>query len=149
MNCFSVNLVVISSVWIFLPPQTLQFDRSQLAAVTEENEGLRKQVEQLEGEAKKWVICCIRSCGSLNDSHSNDLDHDAYLCCQVLFINTNRKHFLYNSSSPRRHMSQYMWCGKYIHSITHCVICTCRLNVILKNTVCHILRSYLCIYCLL
>uniref|UniRef100_A0A671TI06 Golgin A3 n=1 Tax=Sparus aurata TaxID=8175 RepID=A0A671TI06_SPAAU len=35
--------------------QTLQFDRSQLAAVTEENEGLRKQVEQLEGEAKKAI----------------------------------------------------------------------------------------------
>ncbi|KAI4820283.1 hypothetical protein KUCAC02_028267, partial [Chaenocephalus aceratus] len=35
--------------------QSLQFDRSQLAAVTEENEGLRKQVEQLEGEAKKAI----------------------------------------------------------------------------------------------
>lgn len=33
--------------------QSLQFDQSQLAAVTEENEGLRKQVEQMEGEAKK------------------------------------------------------------------------------------------------
>ncbi|XP_073322360.1 golgin subfamily A member 3 isoform X2 [Pagrus major] len=35
--------------------QSLQFDRSQLAAVTEENEGLRKQVEQMEGEAKKAI----------------------------------------------------------------------------------------------
>ncbi|XP_056275047.1 golgin subfamily A member 3 isoform X2 [Pseudoliparis swirei] len=35
--------------------QTLQFDQSQLAAVTEENEGLRKQVEQFEGEAKKAI----------------------------------------------------------------------------------------------
>lgn len=35
--------------------QTLQFDRSQLAAVTEENEGLRKQVEQMEAEAKKAI----------------------------------------------------------------------------------------------
>ncbi|KAM7018276.1 golgin subfamily A member 3 isoform 1-T1 [Tautogolabrus adspersus] len=35
--------------------QSLQFDQSQLAAVTEENEGLRKQVEQLEGEAKKAI----------------------------------------------------------------------------------------------
>jgi len=38
---------------VVLPIQTLQFDQSQLAAVTEENEGLRKQVEQFEGEAKK------------------------------------------------------------------------------------------------
>uniref|UniRef100_A0A8C6UFF2 Golgin A3 n=1 Tax=Neogobius melanostomus TaxID=47308 RepID=A0A8C6UFF2_9GOBI len=35
--------------------QTLQFDRSQLAVVTEENEGLRKQVEQMESEAKKAI----------------------------------------------------------------------------------------------
>nr|XP_015827471.2 golgin subfamily A member 3 isoform X2 [Nothobranchius furzeri]XP_015827473.2 golgin subfamily A member 3 isoform X2 [Nothobranchius furzeri] len=35
--------------------QSLQFDQSQLAAVTQENEGLRKQVEQLEGEAKKAI----------------------------------------------------------------------------------------------
>lgn len=35
--------------------QSLQFDQSQLAAVTQENEGLRKQVEQMEAEAKKWV----------------------------------------------------------------------------------------------
>uniref|UniRef100_A0A8C9YH93 Golgin A3 n=1 Tax=Sander lucioperca TaxID=283035 RepID=A0A8C9YH93_SANLU len=35
--------------------QSLQFDHSQLAAVTEENEGLRKQVEQMEGEAKKAI----------------------------------------------------------------------------------------------
>ncbi|XP_038559082.1 golgin subfamily A member 3 isoform X2 [Micropterus salmoides] len=35
--------------------QSLQFDQSQLAAVTEENEGLRKQVEQMEGEAKKAI----------------------------------------------------------------------------------------------
>lgn len=34
-------------------PQSLQFDRNQLAAVTDENESLRKQVEQMEGEAKK------------------------------------------------------------------------------------------------
>lgn len=33
--------------------QSLQFDQNQLAAVTEENESLRKQVEQMEGEAKK------------------------------------------------------------------------------------------------
>ncbi|XP_034026977.1 golgin subfamily A member 3 isoform X2 [Thalassophryne amazonica] len=35
--------------------QSMQFDRSQLTAVTEENEGLRKQVEQMEGEAKKAI----------------------------------------------------------------------------------------------
>ncbi|XP_010731567.3 golgin subfamily A member 3 isoform X1 [Larimichthys crocea] len=35
--------------------QSLQFDQSQLAAVTEENESLRKQVEQMEGEAKKAI----------------------------------------------------------------------------------------------
>uniref|UniRef100_A0AAV2MTY6 Golgin A3 n=1 Tax=Knipowitschia caucasica TaxID=637954 RepID=A0AAV2MTY6_KNICA len=35
--------------------QSLQFDRSQLVSVTEENEGLRKQVEQMEGEAKKAI----------------------------------------------------------------------------------------------
>lgn len=38
---------------VFSPRQTLQFDRNQLAAVTNENESLRKQVEQMEGEAKK------------------------------------------------------------------------------------------------
>lgn len=38
---------------MFLPLQTQQFDQSQLAAVTEENEALKKQVEQMEGEAKK------------------------------------------------------------------------------------------------
>ncbi|XP_041855312.1 golgin subfamily A member 3 isoform X2 [Melanotaenia boesemani] len=35
--------------------QSLQFDQNQLAAVTQENEGLRKQVEQMEGEAKKAI----------------------------------------------------------------------------------------------
>ncbi|XP_067459359.1 golgin subfamily A member 3 isoform X1 [Thunnus thynnus] len=35
--------------------QSLQFDQSQLAAVTEENEGLRKQVEKMESEAKKAI----------------------------------------------------------------------------------------------
>ncbi|KAJ8415385.1 hypothetical protein AAFF_G00423650 [Aldrovandia affinis] len=35
--------------------QSLQFDQSQLAAVTEENEGLRKQVEQMQEEAKKAI----------------------------------------------------------------------------------------------
>ncbi|XP_072289327.1 golgin subfamily A member 3 isoform X2 [Eucyclogobius newberryi] len=35
--------------------QSLQFDQSQLASVTEENEGLRKQVEQMEAEAKKAI----------------------------------------------------------------------------------------------
>ncbi|XP_061586350.1 golgin subfamily A member 3 [Cololabis saira] len=35
--------------------QTLQFDQNQLAAVTQENESLRKQVEQMEGEAKKAI----------------------------------------------------------------------------------------------
>lgn len=35
--------------------QSLQFDRNQLAAVTNENESLRKQVEQMEGEAKKAI----------------------------------------------------------------------------------------------
>ncbi|XP_071390406.1 golgin subfamily A member 3 isoform X2 [Centroberyx affinis] len=35
--------------------QSLQFDQSQLAAVTEENEGLRKQVEQMQGDAKKAI----------------------------------------------------------------------------------------------
>ncbi|KAM4616420.1 golgin subfamily A member 3 [Polymixia lowei] len=34
---------------------SLQFDQSQLAAVTEENEGLRKQVEQMQSEAKKAI----------------------------------------------------------------------------------------------
>lgn len=38
---------------VFSPRQSLQFDRNQLAAVTNENESLRKQVEQMEGEAKK------------------------------------------------------------------------------------------------
>ncbi|KAJ8380202.1 hypothetical protein SKAU_G00009800 [Synaphobranchus kaupii] len=35
--------------------QSLQFDQSQLAAVTEENEVLRKQVEQMQEEAKKAI----------------------------------------------------------------------------------------------
>ncbi|XP_066545073.1 golgin subfamily A member 3 isoform X1 [Amia ocellicauda] len=35
--------------------QSLQFDQSQLASVTEENEGLRKQVEQMQKEAKKAI----------------------------------------------------------------------------------------------
>ncbi|XP_076854960.1 golgin subfamily A member 3 isoform X2 [Brachyhypopomus gauderio] len=35
--------------------QSLQFDQSQLAAVTEENEDLRKRVEQMQGEAKKAI----------------------------------------------------------------------------------------------
>ncbi|XP_046872045.1 golgin subfamily A member 3 isoform X1 [Hypomesus transpacificus] len=35
--------------------QSLQFDQSQLAAVTEENEGLRKQVEQMQGDANKAI----------------------------------------------------------------------------------------------
>lgn len=33
--------------------QSLQFNQNQLAAVTQENEGLRRQVEQMETEAKK------------------------------------------------------------------------------------------------
>lgn len=40
-------------VFYFFLHQSLQFDQNQLAAVTEENESLRKQVEQMEGEAKK------------------------------------------------------------------------------------------------
>uniref|UniRef100_A0A8C5BZ14 Golgin A3 n=1 Tax=Gadus morhua TaxID=8049 RepID=A0A8C5BZ14_GADMO len=35
--------------------QSIQFDQSQLAAVTEDNEGLRKQVEQMQREAKKAI----------------------------------------------------------------------------------------------
>ncbi|KAM9393319.1 golgin subfamily A member 3 isoform 3-T4 [Pholidichthys leucotaenia] len=35
--------------------QSLQFDQSQLAAATQENEGLRKQVEKMEAEAKKAI----------------------------------------------------------------------------------------------
>ncbi|KAK2902452.1 hypothetical protein Q8A73_012198 [Channa argus] len=35
--------------------QSVQFDQSQLAAVTQENEGLRKQVEQMEAEAKTAI----------------------------------------------------------------------------------------------
>uniref|UniRef100_A0A6Q2Z7H3 Golgin A3 n=1 Tax=Esox lucius TaxID=8010 RepID=A0A6Q2Z7H3_ESOLU len=35
--------------------QSLQFDQCQLAAVTEENEGLKKQVEQMQSEAKKAI----------------------------------------------------------------------------------------------
>ncbi|XP_053725597.1 golgin subfamily A member 3 isoform X1 [Synchiropus splendidus] len=35
--------------------QSLQFDQSQLVAVTKENDGLRKQVEKMEGEAKKAI----------------------------------------------------------------------------------------------
>uniref|UniRef100_A0A3Q2P2D6 Golgin A3 n=1 Tax=Fundulus heteroclitus TaxID=8078 RepID=A0A3Q2P2D6_FUNHE len=35
--------------------QSLQFDQNHLAAVTQENESLRKQVEQMEGEAKKAI----------------------------------------------------------------------------------------------
>ncbi|KAM6930566.1 golgin subfamily A member 3 [Xenentodon cancila] len=35
--------------------QSLQFDQNQLAAVTQENESLRKQVEQMEAEAKKAI----------------------------------------------------------------------------------------------
>ncbi|KAM9858241.1 golgin subfamily A member 3 [Aulostomus maculatus] len=35
--------------------QSLQFDQSQLAAVTQENEGLKKQVEKMEAEAKKAI----------------------------------------------------------------------------------------------
>lgn len=43
----------VKTVCVVLSPQSLQFDRNQLAAVTDENESLRKQVEQMEGEAKK------------------------------------------------------------------------------------------------
>lgn len=39
-----------------LPYQSLQFDQNHLAALTEENESLRKQVQHMEGEAKKWVM---------------------------------------------------------------------------------------------
>ncbi|XP_038129533.1 golgin subfamily A member 3 [Cyprinodon tularosa] len=35
--------------------QSIQFDQSQLTAVTQENESLRKQVEQMEAEAKKAI----------------------------------------------------------------------------------------------
>lgn len=35
--------------------QCLQFDQSQLAAATQENEGLRRQVEQMEAEAKNAI----------------------------------------------------------------------------------------------
>ncbi|KAK6306210.1 hypothetical protein J4Q44_G00231350 [Coregonus suidteri] len=35
--------------------QSLQFDQSQLAAVTEENEGLKKQVDQMQSEARKAI----------------------------------------------------------------------------------------------
>ncbi|CAG09693.1 unnamed protein product [Tetraodon nigroviridis] len=35
--------------------QSLQFDQNQLLAVTEENENLKKQVEQMEGETKKAI----------------------------------------------------------------------------------------------
>ncbi|XP_027888918.1 golgin subfamily A member 3 isoform X2 [Xiphophorus couchianus] len=35
--------------------QSLQFDQSQLTAATQENESLRKQVEQMEAEAKKAI----------------------------------------------------------------------------------------------
>uniref|UniRef100_A0A3P9JBM7 Golgin A3 n=1 Tax=Oryzias latipes TaxID=8090 RepID=A0A3P9JBM7_ORYLA len=35
--------------------QSLQFNQNQLAAVTQENEGLRRQVEQMETEAKKAI----------------------------------------------------------------------------------------------
>lgn len=44
---------IILTLGVFSPMQSLQFDQSQLAAVTQENEGLRKQVEQMEAEAKK------------------------------------------------------------------------------------------------
>ncbi|KAG7276143.1 hypothetical protein CRUP_011819 [Coryphaenoides rupestris] len=40
---------------LFVSHKSVQFDQSQLAAVTEENEGLRKQVEQMQGEAKKAI----------------------------------------------------------------------------------------------
>uniref|UniRef100_A0A4W5QEK6 Golgin A3 n=1 Tax=Hucho hucho TaxID=62062 RepID=A0A4W5QEK6_9TELE len=35
--------------------QSLQFDQSQLEAVTEENEGLKKQVDQMQSEARKAI----------------------------------------------------------------------------------------------
>ncbi|KAM6944103.1 golgin subfamily A member 3 isoform 2-T2 [Lycodopsis pacificus] len=57
MNNMEAHLQVIQSERDQLETQiqSLQFDQSQLAAVAEENEGLRKQVEQLEGEAKKAI----------------------------------------------------------------------------------------------
>ncbi|KAM8887201.1 golgin subfamily A member 3 isoform 2-T4 [Spinachia spinachia] len=57
MNNMEVHLQAIQTERDQLETQiqSLQFDQSQLAAVTEENEGLRKQVEQLEGEAKKAI----------------------------------------------------------------------------------------------
>lgn len=66
--------------------QSLQFDQSQLAAVTQENEGLRKQVEQMEAEAKKWVMW----------SHSDDLAHDAPLCSHLVFINRNKSLYVWS-----------------------------------------------------
>ncbi|XP_075961043.1 golgin subfamily A member 3 isoform X1 [Anarhichas minor] len=57
MNNMEAHLQVIQNERDQLETQiqSLQFDQSQLAAVAEENEGLRKQVEQLEGEAKKAI----------------------------------------------------------------------------------------------
>lgn len=71
---------IILTLGVFSPMQSLQFDQSQLAAVTQENEGLRKQVEQMEAEAKKWVMW----------SHSDDLAHDAPFCSHLVFINRNK-----------------------------------------------------------
>lgn len=44
---------IVKYICFCSPNQSVQFDQSQLAAVTQENEGLRKQVEQMEAEAKK------------------------------------------------------------------------------------------------
>lgn len=45
------------------------------------------------GWSQKVSHMLHRDLGSLNDSHSYDLDHNAYFCCQVLFINTNIGHY--------------------------------------------------------
>jgi len=50
---FLVRPVLTEHLGLFVSHKSVQFDQSQLAATTEENEGLRKQVEQMQGEAKK------------------------------------------------------------------------------------------------
>lgn len=56
---------------------------------------------------------CSRDLWSLNDAHTNNLDHDEYLCCQVLFINNIKiwgiAYTIPDLHVDCLHMSQYVW----------------------------------------
>lgn len=51
--CFSFEARCLTCERLFIFIQNLQFDQSQLVAVTEEREELKKQVEKMQEEAKK------------------------------------------------------------------------------------------------